>query len=363
MYTPLEFIEQMKRYIMVLGYPDGVVVNLNNKLSDNVEEYMSEGDNFGCFVYDYIYNIRRMEKIGKFPKKLQGKWGNLKEELAKSLGVPGLDTDGDFFNHLAILNVLNDWKYHKYTYKVEGDLGTMLTDMSVPKDIPLTYITNTPTRCFYIDTTRFGNSFCEDMEGFFVLTLVHNNTLLLLTIAMIRGINGRIMPIYSRLGCTLEVEGDEATAISFGSDLDTTEVTMEDGVTRVLDENKIFNFYANFILYLHASNKDVEESSVSKSNFRKPVEKKKSNIKNKFKEVRMYELGYRIVKPKNTSSNSTGHKGNGVGSKKSPHFRSAHWHHYWVGSKDDRKLVLKWVEGTFVGSKVESDVANVRYVK
>lgn len=51
-------------------------------------------------------------------------------------------------------------------------------------------------------------------------------------------------------------------------------------------------------------------------------------------------------------------------SPKSSHYRSAHWHHYWVGSGEDKKLIIKWVEGVFVnGGKEEAENIQIHKVK
>ena len=54
---------------------------------------------------------------------------------------------------------------------------------------------------------------------------------------------------------------------------------------------------------------------------------------------------------------------NGTGSPKSAHYRSAHWHHFWTGSGDDKKLIIKWVDGVFVNGKAEQDAAVVHTLK
>lgn len=38
-----------------------------------------------------------------------------------------------------------------------------------------------------------------------------------------------------------------------------------------------------------------------------------------------------------------------------PHFRSAHWHGYWYGHGDDKKLEYKWIEPVFVCGSYSSD--------
>ena len=54
--------------------------------------------------------------------------------------------------------------------------------------------------------------------------------------------------------------------------------------------------------------------------------------------------------------------GIGVHSPKASHYRSAHWHHYWVGSGDDKRLIIKWVEGVFVKGNGD-EAKNVRVCK
>ena len=44
--------------------------------------------------------------------------------------------------------------------------------------------------------------------------------------------------------------------------------------------------------------------------------------------------------------------------------RSAHWHHYWTGSGDNKELIIKWVDGVFVkGSKDEAEKVVIHKVK
>lgn len=46
--------------------------------------------------------------------------------------------------------------------------------------------------------------------------------------------------------------------------------------------------------------------------------------------------------------------GGGDGERRSPraHMRAGHWHHYWTGPREshDRRLVVRWVAPTMVGS-------------
>lgn len=62
-----------------------------------------------------------------------------------------------------------------------------------------------------------------------------------------------------------------------------------------------------------------------------------------------FRIGATIRKAKAASTAHTEEPGHG--SKKSPHSRRGHWHHYWTGPRDgERKLVLKWVAPTFINA-------------
>lgn len=47
-----------------------------------------------------------------------------------------------------------------------------------------------------------------------------------------------------------------------------------------------------------------------------------------------------------------------------PHIRRAHWHNFWTGPKDgDRKLVLKWLAPSFVGTNTDDTPVVIHKVK
>ena len=42
-----------------------------------------------------------------------------------------------------------------------------------------------------------------------------------------------------------------------------------------------------------------------------------------------------------------------------PHTRSAHWHHYWCGNKENKHLELRWLEPTFVNGTVDDIITTI----
>ena len=94
----------------------------------------------------------------------------------------------------------------------------------------------------------------------------------------------------------------------------------------------------------------------------KPAKELKPNNKKKRSLCKWYEAGFRIGSEireyeKRKSPNRR------TGIKVRPHIRRAHWHHFWTGSKDNRKLVLKWVAQTSVGAKNGDIATTLRLIR
>ena len=110
------------------------------------------------------------------------------------------------------------------------------------------------------------------------------------------------------------------------------------------------------VLYICAENKEVEENPEQKKITRKPKDKK--FIKDKYREVQIWDCGNKISEKIRTFLVSNKHNNDvvsqrntfGTGKSKAPHSRRGHWHHFWTGKigTETRKLILKWVAPTFV---------------
>ena len=95
------------------------------------------------------------------------------------------------------------------------------------------------------------------------------------------------------------------------------------------------------VLYLASENKDVE---VVKYIGKNQIEKNKKIIKSGCITTKVgYKIGVAFKKHNIRYVGKSYSKGSG--GTKSPHFRRAHYHHYWTGKKDgseERKLILKF---------------------
>ena len=120
------------------------------------------------------------------------------------------------------------------------------------------------------------------------------------------------------------------------------------------DDNNLINLSNQLLqlyLYMCAENKDIECCQTGR----------KSTIKNTYKELNIWNVGYRIgnkikrIQKQNDKSNQDDESLLINELKKQPkrkraHSRRGHWHHYWRGSKktQNQYLVLKWVAPTFI---------------
>lgn len=117
------------------------------------------------------------------------------------------------------------------------------------------------------------------------------------------------------------------------------------------------------LLYIESANAELEDNKEQKAVYRQP--RKKSEIRDKFREVRQLEVGVRVSHAlmsarKHGSIRSESHR-TGNGPAKSSHMRRGHWHHYWTGPRDgERKLILKWVAPTVIHpDDLDVEVPNV----
>lgn len=367
MYPPLQFIEQVSSYVHVIGISHDEEKEINKRLLGYLEELFCSDENKGLledFVKDYVTQSERVERIGKYPKRIVEKYKTIEKGISTALGnyIPWLENPYDTLNYLMQSLLVNSWKYNKIAYRVSLNLGRQLIEMKEDAVVNLYSLRRLPAKTIYIDTSDFGNFICDDMLGFFVISSEVNDKdghyLYVCFITLVKGITGRVLPIFSKFRTDMTDCTDEDKLLVESNNYQTIVHSMEDGCTRRINESLLLKLFVNVMTYLQASNRDVKECSGCRKAFSKKNEEEKGSVSNKFKDVKQYEVGYHIVRFGKRNNSSLRENSKGVGGKKSPHFRSAHWSHYWVGSGEEKHLELRWIEGIYVGEKnSDSDVA------
>lgn len=75
-----------------------------------------------------------------------------------------------------------------------------------------------------------------------------------------------------------------------------------------------------------------------------------------------YRIGSAIRQNRTRFLNETKPVSEGHGTPKAPHIRRSHFHSFWTGSGEDKKLIIKWVNTVFVNADKGSDVTTLHDV-
>ena len=136
----------------------------------------------------------------------------------------------------------------------------------------------------------------------------------------------------------------------------------------LLNREEIYLFTLQMISYLSLEKPQITESDLTKNSY-KP-RKAEDPIRNRWSEVTISDVGIRYGKTirtkleesesmesenSNTLNNTEPIGEHPARRSPAPHFRSAHWHRYWVG-EGRTELRVNWIEPTFVGDNVASNV-------
>ena len=354
MYPPLEYVEQIENIVLVRDKSRDA--DLVNKMAVEFAE------NFLAQNRSRLYrDLKETRYFGKHQStnKLIDFYTQARIDYDKRLGIATEFSAKEFMTLMFAYDVRGVWRRNKLSYLIDNTLFKTLITMEPVRSLSLDCLTKLPANCFYVDYGGLGSEFMEGLDGSFVTVEMSNGELNLILMHLYHGADGREWFIMT---------GDDAFSLNiskfslddYGDDKQI--FVGYDGVERTLYLGKLVNFIYNFAIYLQASNRDVEISERTRQNHAKPVQ----TIKNKFREVKEFEVGFvygrTIGKDRKRVKYVGEAEGTGVHSPKASHYRSAHWHHYWVGSGDDKRLIIKWIEGIFVKGNGD-EAKNIRVCK
>lgn len=252
------------------------------------------------------------------------------------------------------------WRKNKQIYKFDHDLAKILSEQSIEGDLPVETLKNLPYKCIYIQTDIYKG----EMGGFFVYFAYNqpNDVLQLVLYTM----NGVDTPNESCLAIPINLTPNRTLkdcmlaallAVPY-EEVDLNRDSIELASESVSNVFEKVNTMIQMVLYLCAENKDVVEAK------RLEFNKKNTNVKKKKKrsgqteaKVQRWDVGTTIsreFKQMVYTPKESAH-GTGLGGCKAPHMRKAHWHHYWTGSKDNRKLIVKWVPPMYINKSIRKD--------
>lgn len=119
-------------------------------------------------------------------------------------------------------------------------------------------------------------------------------------------------------------------------------------------------FLLQFLMYLSSKEPDINESQETINTY-----KPSSIIRNKYSEIRKWEVGVRYGEKirqleRNKLNRIFGIEGYNQNAKR-PHIRKAHWERYHVG-KERKGIILKWIGSVFVNGDADEVITNIHVV-
>lgn len=359
MYTPLKFMEQVENMIKL----------------HNIKNYDNIANSKACEFYNKLLSTSRetcfFEWVLEWNKCNQDKdyigtpyvvWKNLFES---AIGIECMEPV-DFYGASMQYSIWYDWHKNKKVYKVEDAMCHDFATMKVPFKVSSDVLTKLPSKCFYIEP-EYNLGFNGDPSGLFISYDIMNGDVMMVITAIFD--DDRVVPVYTSLSFP-----DAGNAKYVGLDItdfmDDTVVYLEDGRKINYNERKLAQFVFNFLIYLHAANKDVVYTERTKAIYKPNHNDKKP--KNKMREIEEFGVGFNIGAKISASTprvrvKYVGNQNNTPTKKRaySSNYRSAHWHHYWVNdaeSANGKKLIVKWVAETYVKGNTDSNKVTIRKV-
>lgn len=255
-----------------------------------------------------------------------------------------------------VLVALAAWRVTKGVYCFDPSLMVELLEMPLEGNLPVDVFYRLPEWSVYIQTP--GLNIMGDIDGFF-------------TFLEYDAKNGehelRLVFVYANLGVksviihlgdwTLEealrvMEEDREEALRLAG-VNEGFLTADEQEEFYRAKANIITPFLNLVIYLCSENADLPARPVHPSR----IPTKKGKIQTA-QEVRRWDVGVRegaALKRNGEGVRAEGGAGSEEGrSSPRPHYRRAHWHHYWTGPRDkpeDRKLIVKWLPPTLVGVK------------
>ncbi len=281
-----------------------------------------------------------------------------------SRGVKLSGLTGTYIDGAQQLAALAPWRKYKEVYRFTPEMEELLFTQADDLIIPIETLQAMPFPCLYIEFS--SQEFSGKYHGFFVhieddpVNIRKELRFLLLE----NDGTTRSIPVHLLPGGTIkdgiEAMSDECVIQNRKQGLMFDAANYQQFIQAELS---VVMKLIQLVLYICAQNAEVDENPGQKKITRKPSSQE--NPKDKFREIRKWDVGIRITKAIRSISQAENyiHHNQIDGpdkqsiSFKRPHARCGHWHHFWTGQRSgkDRKLILKWVAPTFINANTSVD--------
>lgn len=367
-YFPLEVIDNLNQDKVL----DNLLITFSRSMSQDIGKEITLDDEFAQFTLTDDF----------FQPDYKGKWKDANDYLMNNKELHNLILQGirfsdwhqrrtewrDFFGEYL---VLNKWQKSKVVYKIDNEFfheikntGNLKLSRPMFKYLPIS------TMYFDLyDVKDIG-----DFKGAWVDISNNGDDEYLLAVYMVTDSTVSVSQAHAFFSyyCGFRFFNDEASELDLKealtdvtdtfhiSDYRTFDPTNGKVIRQPLDKAddhraEIITAILQILQFLHADIEDVEESPITKSTYRPSVV-----IKNKFSEVRMWDVGVRYGKAIKFAKKQVNEaikddaaecvEANKIGKTRKPmrpHIRSAHWQRYHVG-EGRKQIKINWIPPTYV---------------
>lgn len=256
----------------------------------------------------------------------------------------GEELSDKHFVQAPLCAALSTWRRSKTVYSFDRTLAEELTANTEDLVIPVHILLRMPAACPYIQLPPNNMAdgflaFIEDSPKGRELRLLYldaaGNFLFQNFIHLLPG-----GTISDGITAAQEVMRSNAGKLPHSPEPGLT----ESAINTVAESYQLCRQMMQLLLYICAVNADIEEDPQQAGLYRAP--RPGRPILDKYREIRKWSVGRNTGKKLRQSGHTARAAGNGKS--KRPHVRQSHWHHYWIGPKDDQELVLKWLSPIMV---------------
>lgn len=328
-------------------------ISINNVLRDketpvNLVNLIDEMDS-GCYErMDTLYESADV-KLRPFPSYCMMPTDILIDKLS-----PNTTLSPPYLSEVATLKMACWlWRKHRVIYQFDPDLARQLFedagDLCLADRLPVEDLLSAPYPAVYI---KVSDIICRT-DGFFYYVdfdLKQKHPVL------------RIVWLDNKM---LPLDVISVPLFREGRFQDCAEEYIEayqdyyDTVDELVNDAMLTSYKAavalQYILYINASNADIiEDPDAGYSRHHR----KRTFIKTPADKVRVKEVGTRVgsvIRKKGALCTTVS---TGTGSRKCPHTRKGHWHHYWIGSGQGKRRILKWLSPMYINMSADDFGAN-----
>ena len=257
------------------------------------------------------------------------------------------------------------WRRSKMIYRFNSALGDELVSMADDITVPVEILRSLPAPAVYVQFEEPGGDREIRIDGFLVHVEDDVNTREKeLRIDYLTTDGTPVLPIFVHLipGGTVSDgirKAEEMARENLRNNPLVSSEQREASLRTIRESTQIAKEALQLILYLCSENAEIREDEAQAKIYRKS-----DRIVDKFRELRKWDVGVKtgiILRAAekrdrgNSQTDSAQETRETTGSfnrihKSRPHVRRAHWHHFWTGSGDNKKLILRWVSTILVNA-------------